>query len=199
MELVNHITQRGGRQSMGVVCLGLLVALVSCDRREAIEHYNRGVLFAEAEQYLQAIGQFQKALALVDDFSEAHNSIGYVYNQLGRYDEAIKHFVEAAEDETFQQRALAFRNLGTAYANSERYSHAEAALQQAIELEPLASRYVALAQVYALQEKPGRALGALENALRHDPDISSAIWAHPVFEPYMDSPEFLALRRRSRP
>ena len=184
---------------LALLCLSFALFAASCDRRAGVEHYNRGVSFAEAGQYSRAIDEFQQALKLVEDFPESHNGLGYVFNQMGRYEEAIEHFRAAAEDEDFDQRALAYQNLGTSLANTERYEEAESALQASIELEPLAKSYVALAQVYAVQGKSGRALGQLENALRHDETLAPSIWTDPVFARYLGTPEFTALGERYAP
>ncbi|GIX07490.1 MAG: hypothetical protein KatS3mg115_1893 [Candidatus Poribacteria bacterium] len=174
------------RAALAIVSLTLV--MLGCQRRQAIEHYNRGIQHLQAMEYLQAVAEFQEALRLRPDFPEAHNGIGYAYNQLARYSEAIEHFQKAAEDEDYSQRHIAYLNLGTAYSNARQYDQAVAALQRSIELEPTAMAYYTLAQALTLSGAHAEALNALEEAVRLDPERKFRAANDPIFDPLRSDP-----------
>jgi type IV pilus assembly protein PilF len=78
-------------------------------------HNALGLLYAyslarpqEAEQ------QFQKAIELDKDFSEARNNLGSFYMSRGRYAEAIPQFEQALANALYRDRVIAESNLGWA-------------------------------------------------------------------------------------
>ena len=143
------------------LCVALALGALGCDRRKAIDEYNQGVGHAQAGQYPRAIVAFQRALALRPEFPEASNSLGYVFNRLERYDEAIEHFLAAAGVEKYKERHLAYLNLAAAYSNNAEYDEAASALSESIKIEATVDAHYALAQVYAIQEKTDRAIASL--------------------------------------
>jgi len=173
--------------------LGAVFWVVGCARREAIERYNKAVRLVEARQYADAIVQLEAALKLRPNFPEAHNTLGYVLNANGRYDEAIEHFRQAAENPKFKQRPLAYANLGAAYTNAKQYDRAEEALQKSLELMESGGTYYALAQVRAAQGKNDLALDALAQALALESQRVYALDRDPVFDNLRDLPKYKAL------
>lgn len=175
------------------VLLGIVFVAMGCARREAIERYNKAVHFIEARQYAEAIVELETALKLHPHFPEAHNTLGYVLNANGRYEEAIEHFRQAAENPKFKQRALAYTNLGAAYTNARQYTHAENALKKALELNESASTHYTLAQIYAAQEKNNLALEALAKALALESQRVYEMDRDPLFDNLRDTPQYKAL------
>lgn len=173
--------------------LGIVFVITGCPRREAIERYNKAVRFIEARQYAEAIVELETALKLHPQFPEAHNTLGYVLNANGRYEEAIEHFRQAAENPNFKHRALAYANLGAAYTNTRQFTHAENALKKALELNESASTYYALAQIYAAQEKNNPALDALAKALALESQRVYEVARDPLFDNLRDMPSYKAL------
>ena len=51
-------------------------------------HYELGIAYQESEMYTEAVAEFQKAIALVPDFIAAHTSLGEVYLEMERFDDA---------------------------------------------------------------------------------------------------------------
>jgi tetratricopeptide (TPR) repeat protein len=169
-----------------------------CGRRKAVEHYNRGVQLAKVENYAAARAEFAEALRLRPKFPEAHNSLGYVLNQLGRYEEAIPHFQAAADAEKFRGRPLAYLNLGTAYSNAHDYDAAQRAVRKSLELEPTAQGYYVLAQVYAVRNNTAEALDALERCLALESQRVYAVEMDTVFDGLRTEPRFRALLDKHR-
>jgi Tfp pilus assembly protein PilF len=172
---------------------GVAFLVAGCARREAIERYNKAVRFVEARQYPDAIIQLEAALKLRPNFPEAHNTLGYVLNVNGKFDEAIEHFRQAAENTKFKQRALAYVNLGAAYTNARQYDRAEEALKSALELTEGAGTYYALAQIHATQGENDLALDALTKALALESQRVYELDRDPVFDNLRDMPKYKAL------
>lgn len=186
---------------LAVISMSILAVLASagCNRRKAVDQYNQGVGYAQGGEYPRAILAFNRALELRPKFPEANNSLGYVYNQLKSYDKAIAQFEVAAADEKFKDRHLAYQNLGTALSNNGEYGDAETALTKSIELEPTVDARYALAQVFALQEKTGRAIAVLREVFAIDPNRAHAVDADPAFDRIRDAAEFQAFVGEDRP
>ena len=181
------------RSLAGFALIGVVLLLIGCARREAIERYNKAVRFVEARQYPDAIIELEAALKRRPNFTEAHNTLGYVLNVNGRFDEAIEHFRQAAENTKFKQRALAYVNLGAAYTNARQYGRAEEALTKALELSAAAGTYYSLAQIHASQEKNDLALEALGKALAMESQRIYELDRDPVFDNIRDMPKYKAL------
>ena len=178
-----------------IVTLSLVLGLlaftsIGCDRRKAIDEYNRGVGYAQAGEYPRAILAFETALELRPKFPEANNSLGYVYNQLKSYDRAIVQFEAAAAAEKFKDRHLAYQNLGTAYSNNGQYEEAEAPLAKSIEMQPTPDAHYALAQVYALQKKTASCIGALRDAMALDAERIRSVPGDSAFDAIREDAEF---------
>ncbi|MAF10377.1 hypothetical protein CMK11_07995 [Candidatus Poribacteria bacterium] len=191
------------RVRLPIVTLPLVLGLLAltslgCDRRKAIDEYNRGVGYAQAGEYPRAILAFETALELRPKFPEANNSLGYVYNQLRNYEKAIVQFQAAAAAEKFKDRHLAYQNLGTAYSNNAQYEDAEAPLAKSIEMQPTADAHYALAQVYALQKKTASCIGALRDAMALDEERIRAVDGDAAFDAIREDAEFRAFVAEAR-
>ncbi|MDA1191340.1 MAG: tetratricopeptide repeat protein [Candidatus Poribacteria bacterium] len=171
----------------------IVLSLSGCDRRKAVDHYNNAVGLVKSRQYMEAVGELNEALRLRPDFPEAHNTLGYVYNQQTRYDEAAEHFRQAAENEKFKTRYLAYHNLGTALSNSRMYEEAAEALKQSIEMTPTPESHYALAQVYVFTDKDDLAVEQLGETLKLDKQKVFEIERDPVFEPLYENAKWRAL------
>ncbi len=97
--------------------------------RKGDQNYNK-------EQYEAAEENYRQSLESRNTAQGAYNLGNTVYQQ-GRYDEAVKHFEEAAalnKDET--ARAMAYHNLGNTYYNLEDYEKSVEAYKNALRLRP---------------------------------------------------------------
>ncbi len=76
---------------------------------------------------VEAIGDFDKAIALKPDFAAAYNNRGAAYLKAGRLDEAIRDFSRAIELQP--DYADAFANRAAAYSQNGQYEQALADVQ----------------------------------------------------------------------
>jgi tetratricopeptide (TPR) repeat protein len=180
------------------LCVALALGALGCDRRKAIDEYNQGVGHAQAGQYPRAIVAFQRALALRPEFPEASNSLGYVFNRLERYDEAIEHFLAAAGVEKYKERHLAYLNLAAAYSNNAEYDEAASALSESIKIEATVDAHYALAQVYAIQEKTDRAIASLREVSGMDAERMDGVATDAMFDRIREEPQFRSFLGEAR-
>ena len=74
-----------------------------------------GMVYHALEHLDESIGHYEQAVELKPSFSEAHNNMGTVLIDLGRYDDAIDSFKVALGDILYRTPALAEGNMGWAY------------------------------------------------------------------------------------
>ena len=95
-----------------------------------------GVTDADSKrrQLEQAIGFFERALALRPDYGSAHNNLGIVLARNGRTDDAIKHYLAALRIKPdFVQ---AHYNLGKAFYRKGNLDMALEHFQKAVQIDP---------------------------------------------------------------
>jgi Tfp pilus assembly protein PilF len=100
-------------------------------------------------QLKKASEQFEKAIALKKDYSEARNNLAVVYIHFGRYDEAIDLETRALANIVYRDPFAAQGNLGLAYLEKHDFVRAAKELRQALFEQPkfCVGRY-RLAKVY---------------------------------------------------
>ena len=81
--------------------------------------YNNGVELMMDKKFSKAERQFRKALALNENFAEAHNNLAYTLRKQGPdyYDEALKHYNRSIElnpglDEPYMYRGVLYIQMG---------------------------------------------------------------------------------------
>jgi Flp pilus assembly protein TadD len=118
-------------------------------------HESQGHLARAAEQYRLAIGA-------QPDHVEAHNRLGIVLDQLGKFQEADQAFARAIR--LAPRQAHLRNNLAFSYIMQTRWADAEAELTRALELAPEFAR--ARVNLATVQAQQGRFEEAFENFKR---------------------------------
>lgn len=141
-------------------------------------------------QFNKAQAQFEKAIALKDDFSEARNNLAVVMIHFGRYDEAAQLEEKAVGNIVYHEPYVAHGNLGWAYLEKHDYARAGKALRQALFEQPkfCVGRY-RLAKVYYEQQEWDHAADEIEQVVSDK--------ACPIQEAYQLA-GLIALRRDQR-
>ncbi len=119
---------------------------------------------AEADaQFKKAQAQFEKAIAVKPDFSEARNSLAVVMIHQGRYDDAVALEEKALSNILYREPYVAEGNLGQAYLEKHDLVRAAKALRQALFEQPkfCVGRY-RLAKVYYEQHEWDHAAEEIE-------------------------------------
>ncbi len=100
-------------------------------------HYDLGIAYDNKGFVDEAVKEFQKAIALKPDYSEALNYLGTIYlEKQGRYDEAIVLFKRALANPLYETPSVPFFNMGRAYVSKGDLKDAYASFSEAIRKEP---------------------------------------------------------------
>ena len=99
----------------------LIIFLASCNLfdkendKDAVAHYNLGVVYVKSGRYPEATEEFKEAIRIKPDYADAHFNLGLAYRKLGKYREAIEAYGQAIRIKP--DYAIAYYNLGVAYLN----------------------------------------------------------------------------------
>ena len=157
-------------------------------------HYNLGIAYLEAGQYIRAIPEFEAAIKLDAHFIEAHCALCRAYLEQNELEKAVTAVTTALNLDTTHQPALllhgtiieAYHDQGKAYLDDKRYTEAVTAFQKAItfhadledssHISPLENThiYAHLGAAYIGMKAYQDAIDALENAISLDPDLVDA-------------------------
>lgn len=126
-------------------------------------------LYYQEGKYNNAIEQFQEAISKWPSFRRAHRSLGVLLVVQQKYREALPYLTKVIE--LGGQSSQIYSLLGTSYIFLERYIPAEAALREAILLEPENAEYkLTLVRVLFSQQKWDEALSLLSELIKESPN-----------------------------
>jgi protein O-mannosyl-transferase len=127
--------------------------------------------FADQHQPQAAIEQCERALAISPDYPEAHNTLGNVYAQQGKLDEAIAHYRQAAEDKSYADPRNGMANV---LNQQGRFAEAEAQCREALRLSPMhLSAMFCLATALHSQGKLDEAADCYRHLIALNPVLAS--------------------------
>ena len=134
---------------------------------------NRGNVFMEIGEIVNAISDYTQAILLNPNHAIAYFNRGNAYRRLRDYDSAIKDYDQAIRlDPSYP---YAYGSRGLAYYNKMDYERAIADYNRLIHLDPNdANAYVARGMAYAIINDNERAKENYQTALRMDPNNSTA-------------------------
>ncbi|HID65839.1 MAG TPA: tetratricopeptide repeat protein [Aquificaceae bacterium] len=131
---------------------------------EAIAHFHRalrvnsdepriwnslGLAYMEVKEYKKAEESFKKALNVDSQFTEAKMNLGILYMRMKKYNLAIKYLEEAARDELFEKKHIAFYHLAQAYKKLGNFRKYVKSLEKAVAYNPTyVEAQLELAKVY---------------------------------------------------
>lgn len=116
------------------------------DPRSAGAHNGLALLYQMEQETKLAEEHFKRAISLDKKFSRARNNYGVFLVQQNRMEEAHDQFTRVVTDTDYDQRSMAFLNLGITASALGRKEEAVEAWSRAIALNPrLASPYLELA------------------------------------------------------
>ena len=140
-------------------------------------HYTLAALYSFKGNHDQALGNVQLALELAQRIGNrhlemsAHNGLGNVYDDLGRYDDAIAEYERAIELDP--KDAYPHNGLGNVYFEVGRYDDAIAEYERAIELDPKdACPHNGLGSVYYEVGRYKEAIAEYKRAIELDPKFA---------------------------
>ena len=179
--------------------------------KSAVVYNKIGIAYHQLQQLENAKKNYERALKLKRDYSEALNNLGTVYYAQKSYRRAIGYYRRALR--LNPQSASIYSNLGTAYFARKRYQDATDAYQQALSIDPqvfetksnygtlLQDRNVEerakfhyyLAKMYAKSGRNELALQYVRKALEEGFKEKNKLNEDPEFQALRDTPEFKEL------
>jgi tetratricopeptide (TPR) repeat protein len=111
----------------------------------AVAHANLGYILLEARRPDEAIGQYQRAVAIDPDFSDAHTGFGIALSQTGKIDEAVAEVERAIEIDPRSEAAHG--TLGSLLCVQGRFDAAIAEFHSALQYAPAHEVATGYAQV----------------------------------------------------
>jgi protein O-mannosyl-transferase len=120
-----------------------------------------------------SIALFSHAIEVTQNNYIAYNNRGVAYNSIGRYEDAIKDYKQAAR--IMPDYSEANFNIGVAYGKLNRYQDAIEPLKQAIKIKPdYTKAYYNLGVAYETLGRRQEAVEAYKQAIRIEPDYADA-------------------------
>jgi Tfp pilus assembly protein PilF len=114
---------------------------------------------------------YQKCLEVYPDFTEAHNNLGTIYQELNQLDKAEVEFQKTLLDPSYPTRELPFYNLARLYLVRNRLDLAYDQVEKALQVRPrLAMAHNLKGMILEAQDKPQDAVAAYEQAVKIVPD-----------------------------
>jgi tetratricopeptide (TPR) repeat protein len=134
-------------------------------------HNALGVIYlTKLEDYGKAIEQFQKALEIDEDYSEAATNLGNTYANMKQYDKAIESYKKAVSNPQYKNAAMALNNLGMVYYRLLKFDEALSAFKEALKrYSDFQAPYYGLALSYNAKGHYGDAAVAIKRAIELDP------------------------------
>lgn len=146
------------KQGQYDVALNRLQRALDIDGTSPDAHNAMALLRQQLEQPALAEEHFRKAIGYAPDFAAAHNNYGQFLCRRGRFEEAEREFILAAENPLNKNRDTAYTNAGLCMGLKQDSAAAEGYFRQALRLNP--QQPVALLAMARLSFEDGRYLPA---------------------------------------
>ena len=158
-----------GNYTLAIEYLGRAIQSGELDSAQLAEaYYDRGVAYSEQGEYERALADYQQALNLKPDFTEAAISLGALYNALGEYARAVTTFTAIIQSKP--DAADAHYNRGNAYVALGEFQQALTDYNRALQLEPdNAETYYNRGNVYFMLGQWQPAVADYTQAIRLNP------------------------------
>ena len=122
---------------------------LTADSNDVQELFNKGLKELGQENWSAALTCFQKAKEKNPQNADVWFRLGYCYDELGRYQDAIEAFKQAIRIKP--DDAEAHYNLGVAYGKLDRHQDAVEAYKQAVRIKPdYAEAHYGLGVIYLI-------------------------------------------------
>ncbi len=135
----------------------------------ASDHVDQGMAYYEQGELDKAIAEFQAALELEPDASDAYRNLGTAYGKQGEWEKALAAYEQAVDiDPNFGK---AYGDMVGAYASLGKLEEAIAAGEKAVEMVPdYATAHNNLGVAYRQQDRIDEAIAEFQKAMQLDPD-----------------------------
>ena len=136
-------------------------------------HNNLGDLFSRRGEYEKAIQEFEIAISLKSNYSDAYHNLGNTYLHIGEYEKAFESYQKAISFNPYLWQS--HQNLAGLYFEKEDYNNAEEHFKKAIQVNPSNDElYANLGIVYIKKGEYEKAKTNFEQALQLNPQNKKA-------------------------
>lgn len=158
--------------SQGAMLLAAVVVVYLFDnvnyfgfqRDRAKAEYDRGLAFAQAENYQEAIESYRQAINYRPNYPDAYNNLGNMLRKIDRPKEAILNYEKALEQEP--QHYFANLNLAQIYYTLNQLDKASHYYSKALQIKPTEYIYNILSNTYFKDGKVNEAITVLTDAMK---------------------------------
>lgn len=185
-----HLQQ--GNTAEGVRLIGLSLEI---NRHQPAALNNRGIALRTLRRHGESLASFDRAIALVPNYADAHMNRGNTLREMGRYEEALASYSAALA--LNPRDAEAYSNRGLTLHAMRRYHEALREYDQAIALQPnLAAPYLNRGDTLANLGQMEAAEEMFRKALARRPGFPQALYSLTNIKKYqdIDDPDAAALR-----
>ncbi len=128
------------------------------------------IYLLKLEDYAKAVEYFERAINVDRSYSEAFNNLGYAFEKMERFDDAVTAYKSAISNPLYRSAEKAFNNLGRVYYRMKRYNDAINAYKEASRrFSSFHLPYYGLALCYNATGRYGDAAHSLNKAIELDP------------------------------
>jgi type IV pilus assembly protein PilF len=134
--------------------------------------YDLGLTYYRLEIYDEAIGHYQKSIALKENYGPALNGLGNAYSGKKDWDKAIYYYNKVLGDILYGTPQFALNGMGYAYYYKGDLEQSEKYFLQALEIKPeFVQALQGLAQTYIAMGRIPQGVEKLEKAAHLAPDV----------------------------
>ena len=152
--------------------IGYFVKALALDTRYYLAWNAIGLAQSLKGKLAEAASAYEKCLEVSPDFTEAHNNLGTIYQELNQLDKAEAEFQKAVLDKLYPTRELPYYNLARLYLVEGRLDPAFENVQNALRIRPrLAMAHNLKGMILERMGKPEDAVEAYVTALRADESL----------------------------
>lgn len=113
-----------------------LIKAIEIDDKSSEAHNALALMYRYEVDDVREEHHYKKALRANSDFSPARNNYGIFLVRKKRYDDALKQFSRAAENVGYDNRGIAYENMGRIYSMQGKTELAIDAFNKALRLQP---------------------------------------------------------------
>ncbi len=161
------------RQGDYTAALGKLLEAEKLNQQDPIVYHDLGLCYRAKNRMEKALSYLEKAVKLKPNFSVARNTLGRVYIETGKLDQAIRTLKELTRDALYATPHFPLSNLGEAYFLKRDYPKSIRYYSQALNIQPdFIHALDGIGRTYVAMGKGRLALIYLEKALKLSPKVA---------------------------
>lgn len=146
-----------------------------CTPKDPEVYYIMGRIYLARRERDKARASFEQALKLNPKYPDANMAMGIMELEDENYEQAVKYFKVAAENDFYRQSYIAWNNIGFVYLQMGKLDEAEEALERCLVLNPrFCIAYCNLGELKSKQREYEQAVKNYKKALELCPQLARA-------------------------